>query len=166
MLNANLTRMFTLSISAMIGIKNRASKSRSLIKALTKATSCELALPWSVKIASTRKASDSEPLGKLRIRVKSLPWFGPSERMRAVMSSWMACCTVESMCAYAAKILQRDTLESLAHAEEIARLTLPVTQGSWLRGRTAAPHAGGPELSRLEVRCVQGGKESGRPPPV
>lgn len=93
-LNVELRRTFlvqrkigTLSISAIIGMRNRASKSRSVIRLLTKATSVALGRPFSVKIVSTRNARVSAPGGKVRSNVSNLPCVGPKERMSAVMRS-------------------------------------------------------------------------------
>ena len=81
---------FTLSISAMIGIRKRASRSRSLMRPLTKATSCVLGLPCSVKMVKTLSASDSEPGGQVRISVSNLPLLDPRDLMSAVIKSWTA----------------------------------------------------------------------------
>jgi len=95
----------TLSISAIIGIKNRASRSLSETRAFTNVTSCALGLPLSVKIAMIRRARDSAPRGKVRSRVNSLPCEEPSARTRGLISPWTCPWTETSICPYAANIL-------------------------------------------------------------
>lgn len=87
----------TLSISAMIGMRNRASRSRSVISPFTSDTSWALGRPVSVKIVSTRRASVSAPGGKVLSRARSLAWEEPSARISGVMSCCIVSCTLSSM---------------------------------------------------------------------
>lgn len=102
-----MSRSLTLSISAMIGMRKRASRSRSEIRPLTSATSCVLGLPCSVNMVSTRRASDSAPGGHVRMSVRSFPLFDPSDLIKAVIRLCIASCTVTSIWLYDAKILGR-----------------------------------------------------------
>lgn len=77
----------TLSISAITGIKKRASRSLSDTSAFTNVTSWALGLLLSVKIVMIRKARDSAPVGKVRSSVNSLPCEEPSARTRGLMST-------------------------------------------------------------------------------
>ena len=95
----------TLSISAITGIKKRASRSLSDTSVFTNVTSWALGLLLSVKIARIRKARDSAPLGKVRSSVNSFPCEEPSARMRGLMSTLVCSWTETSMCPYAANIL-------------------------------------------------------------
>ena len=79
------TKAHTLSISAITGIKKRASRSLSDTRAFTNVTSWALGLLLSVKIAMIRRARDSAPGGKVRSRVNSFPCEEPSARTRGLM---------------------------------------------------------------------------------
>ena len=84
------SKALTLSISAMTGIRNFASKSLWDINPFTNDTSEALGLPFSVNIVSTRSASDSAPAGKFCMMASNFALLGPSERIRAVIRSWIA----------------------------------------------------------------------------
>lgn len=131
----------TLSISAMMGMRNRASRSRSLTRLLTNATSCALGRPCSVKMVSTRSASDSLPGGNVRSSVRSFPCVDPSARMSGVMSCWMVSCTETSMPPYAANILIQ--VLDTAHVSEYGCLTRLRILAAWSTARTRAPGAAG-----------------------
>lgn len=91
----------------MMGMRNRASRSRSFISPFTSATSCALGRAVSVKIVSTRSANDSAPGGKVLRSVRSLPCVGPRALISGVMSCCIVSCTVSSMAPYAANTLKQ-----------------------------------------------------------
>lgn len=109
----------TLSISAIMGIKKRASRSLSETRALTSVTSCVLGLPLSVKIAMILRASDSDPLGKVRRSVSNLPCEEPRARMSGLISSWICSWAETSICPYAANILSKSL-----HVNRLARVKM------------------------------------------